>query len=104
MAWINPDVTPGFTPNFQPYFVEKILTRAVSFVPTFADLEVNPRRAWAGLYAISPDHHAILGPAPEVIGFVLANGFSGHGVMHSPATGRIVSDVILHGESKLIGP
>jgi sarcosine oxidase, subunit beta len=103
MAWNDPDEKPGFKTNFDPEFVEKILTRAVGFVPSFADLEVNPRRAWAGLYAMSPDHHAILGPAPEVIGFVFANGFSGHGVMHSPATGRIVSDLILQGESKLIG-
>ncbi len=104
MAWNDPDEKPGFKTNFDPEFVEKILTRAVGFVPSFADLEVNPRRAWAGLYAMSPDHHAILGPAPELIGFVFANGFSGHGVMHSPATGRIVSDLILQGESKLIGP
>jgi sarcosine oxidase, subunit beta len=103
MAWNDPDEKPGFKTNFDPEFVEKILTRAVGFVPSFADLEVNPRRAWAGLYAMSPDHHAILGPAPELIGFVFANGFSGHGVMHSPATGRIVSDLILQGESKLIG-
>ena len=51
---------------------------------------------------MSPDHHAILGPAPGVRGLYLANGFSGHGVMHSPATGRILSDLILEGETTLI--
>jgi len=30
------------------------------------------------------------------------NGFSGHGVMHSPASGRIIADLILHGKSDLI--
>ena len=104
MAWNDPDEKPGFKTNFDPEFLEKILTRAVGFVPAFADLEVNSRRAWAGLYSMSPDHHAILGPAPEVGGLVFANGFSGHGVMHSPATGRIVADLILRGESELIGP
>jgi sarcosine oxidase subunit beta len=44
----------------------------------------------------------VLGPVKEVPGFFLANGFSGHGVMHSPATGRIMADLVLHGQSDLI--
>ena len=51
---------------------------------------------------MTPDHHAIIGEAPEVRGLFLANGFSGHGVMHSPATGRIVSEMILDGEARLM--
>ena len=46
--------------------MEKILTRAASRVPVLAEAEVNPRRAWAGLYEMTPDHHAIIGPAPNV--------------------------------------
>ena len=53
---------------------------------------------------MTPDHHAVLGPVPEVPGLFLANGFSGHGVMHSPATGRILADLILKGTSDLIDP
>ena len=60
------------------------------------------RRCWAGMYEMSPDHHAILGPSPDLRGFYFANGFSGHGVMHSPATGRILADLILHGETSII--
>jgi sarcosine oxidase subunit beta len=37
-----------------------------------------------------------------VPGFFLANGFSGHGVMHAPATGKILSDLILTGKTDLI--
>jgi sarcosine oxidase subunit beta len=51
---------------------------------------------------MTPDHHPILGPAPGVPGFFLANGFSGHGVMHSPATGKILSDLILKGTCDLV--
>ncbi len=102
MAWNDPEETPGFKTSFDPDFIEKILTRAVHRVPAFENLEVNPRRAWAGLYEVTPDHHAVLGPVPQVPGFYLANGFSGHGVMHSPATGRIVSDLIVRGKTDLI--
>jgi sarcosine oxidase subunit beta len=102
MAWNDPEETPGFKTAFDPAFIEKILTHAVNRVPCFEDLQVNPQRAWAGLYAVTPDHHAIIGPAPGVPGLFFANGFSGHGVMHSPATGRITADLILHGTSSLL--
>ncbi len=102
MAWNDPSERPGFQTAFDPAFVEKILTHAVNRVPCFEALEVNPRRAWAGLYEMTPDHHAVLGPAPGVPGLFFANGFSGHGVMHSPATGRITADLILQGATDLI--
>jgi len=102
LAWNDPEETPGFKTEFEPAFVEKILTRAADRVPCFADLPVNPKRAWAGLYEMTPDHHPILGEAPGVPGFFLANGFSGHGVMHAPATGKILSDLMLEGKTELI--
>jgi sarcosine oxidase, subunit beta len=102
LAWNDPEETPGFNVNFDPAFIEKILLRAVDRVPCFEALEVNPKRAWAGLYEMTPDHYPILGPVPKVPGLFLANGFSGHGVMHSPATGKVLADLILHGRSDLI--
>src|SRR5579862_3252731 len=102
MSWADPEQQPGFRTDFDPAFIEKILTYAADRVPSFADLAVNPRRCWAGMYEMSPDHHSILGPAPGLRGLFFANGFSGHGVMHSPATGRILSDLILHGKTDII--
>jgi len=67
-----------------------------------AEAGVNPRRAWAGLYEMTPDHHAIIGPAPNVEGLFFVNGFSGHGVMHSPASGKVAADLVLKGRSDLI--
>jgi sarcosine oxidase subunit beta len=102
LAWNDPEETPGFKTDFDVSFVEKILTRAADRVPCFANLPVNPKRAWAGLYEMTPDHHPILGEAPTLPGFFLANGFSGHGVMHAPATGKILGDLILTGTTDLI--
>src|SRR5260370_31935380 len=102
MAWNDPDEKPGYNTNFDRGFIEKILTRAVDRVPVFEELEVNPSRAWAGLYEMTPDHHPVLGTAPGVDGFYFANGFSGHGVMHSPATGKIVADLVLKSHNELI--
>jgi sarcosine oxidase subunit beta len=102
LAWNDPQETPGFKTEFDTSFIEKILTHAASRVPVLAEAEVNPRRAWAGLYEMTPDHHAIIGPAPNVEGLFFVNGFSGHGVMHSPASGRVTSDLVLQGHSDLI--
>jgi sarcosine oxidase subunit beta len=102
LAWNDPEETPEYKTDFDPNFIEKILTRAADRIPIFENLAVNSKRAWAGLYEMTPDHHPILGPVPEVPGFFLANGFSGHGVMHAPATGKILSDLILGGKTDLI--
>jgi len=102
LAWADKDETPSFNTDFDPAFIEKILTHAADRVPVFENLAVNPKRAWAGLYEMTPDHHPVLGPVPEVPGFFSANGFSGHGVMHAPATGKILSDLVLTGSTGLI--
>ena len=102
LAWNGPQETPGFKTEFEPSFIEKILERAADRVPCFENLAINPKRAWAGLYEMSPDHHSILGPVPGVDGFFCANGFSGHGVMHAPATGKILADLVLEGKTNVV--
>jgi sarcosine oxidase, subunit beta len=102
LAWNDPEETPGYKTDFEPSFVEKILVHAADRVPVFENLPINPKRAWAGLYEMTPDHHCILGPVAAVPGFFLANGFSGHGVMHSPATGKILADLILQKKTDVV--
>lgn len=102
LAWNDPDETPGYKTDFDAGFIEKILIRAADRVPVFENVAINPKRAWAGLYEMTPDHHPILGESDAVPGFFLANGFSGHGVMHAPATGKILSDLMLTGKTELI--
>ncbi|ELZ73640.1 sarcosine oxidase beta subunit [Haloferax prahovense DSM 18310] len=55
--------------------------------------ETRIRNGWAGLYAVTPDHHAILDEVAP--GLVVAAGFSGHGFQHAPATGEAVADLCL---------
>ena len=102
LAWNDPDETPGFKTDFDASFIEKILDRAADRVPCFENVAVNPKRAWAGLYEVSPDHHCILGPVEDVPGFFCANGFSGHGAMHAPSTGKILADLITQGKTEVV--
>ena len=73
-------------------FLEEVTLVAVRRLPALADASIS--HAWAGLYEMTPDANPIIGPAREVSGLFLINGFSGHGFQHSPAAGRILADVI----------
>ncbi len=75
-------------------FVEHLWAELAEFVPAFEALKVT--HGWAGLYAVNTlDGNAILGQWPELKGFYLANGFSGHGLQQAPAVGRYMSELIL---------
>ena len=88
----DPDERPGFDTTVRWDFLPKVIEVAVRRLPTLADAAIS--HAWAGLYEMTPDHNPIIGPAPEMEGFYTVAGFSGHGFQHSPAAGRIISDLI----------
>jgi glycine/D-amino acid oxidase-like deaminating enzyme len=70
-------------------------------IPGFEQLRML--RAWAGLYEYNLfDHSGIIGRHPAIANFVLACGFSGHGMMHSPAAGAGTSELILYNEYRSI--
>ncbi|MBZ9657638.1 FAD-binding oxidoreductase [Mesorhizobium sp. ESP-6-4] len=65
-------------------------------IPAFDALKVQT--SWTGHYEYNMlDHNGIVGFHPEVTNFMFANGFSGHGLQQSPAVGRAVSELIVHG-------
>ena len=65
-----------------------------------AAVDVKDVHGWAGHYEMTPDHNPVLGEHPSLGGFIFASGFSGHGLMMSPATGLVVSELVRHGESR----
>ena len=85
----------GFNEDVDWDFLERIIEPAVHRIPDLEQAEILT--GWAGLYEDSPDHMAVLGPVEAAPGLFLANGFSGHGLMHAPGAGRIVADAVLSG-------
>jgi len=97
-----PDDLPSddpFDTTFDRRWLPEVLRRARDRVPRFRDVEIDLDRSTCGLYEMSPDKHALVGPAPGLEGFYLINGSSGHGVMHSPVLGLLLAEIILDGRA-----
>jgi sarcosine oxidase subunit beta len=94
------DAEPSFNLNTEYEAMVEASENAAYRVPSLEKARIA--REWAGLYEISPDHHAILGGVPGVEGLVVANGFSGHGFQHSPAVGKVISELIVDGKALTI--
>lgn len=90
----------GFNTAMNWHWLNRVVEDAVKRVPVFEQARVH--HGWAGLYETTPDHNAILGPIPGMENLLVATGFSGHGVMQSPATGLIMSEFILDGQARTI--
>ena len=81
-------------------WVSDIRERADRRIPALREVAIDRERCWSGYYEMSPDDHALVGALPECPNLLFVNGSSGHGVMHSPALGQLIAEVIVHGEAK----
>lgn len=93
-CWPSEDSSPRTDLDADNGWLESVSRMIDERVPALRGVPVDRAKCYAGLYEMSPDHHAIVGFAPECANMFLVNGSSGHGVMHSPALGEIAADVI----------
>jgi sarcosine oxidase subunit beta len=100
-AYPDADEAPSFDTNFDESFIHKVYQKAKHRAPFLAETEVVIEKCCAGLYENTPDHHAIIGGC-EIEGLYFCCGFSGHGVMHSPASGRTIAEIILDSEASFL--
>ncbi len=92
----NPNETPGFDQEVDPEWEINHLEAASKRMPLLGKAGLLSH--WAGLYENTPDAHPIFGVTP-VAGFYVCAGFSGHGFMHGPVSGLIMSEIILDGKA-----
>ena len=77
-------------------FLERVWPVLARRVPAFA--EIRRSGEWAGYYEYNTfDQNGVVGAHPACTNLIHAAGFSGHGIQHSPATGRGVAELIAHG-------
>lgn len=89
----DPDEPSSFIDAVDWNFLDRVTDVGVRRFPPLAKASI--RRAWAGLYEVTPDANPIIGEATQLPGFFLATGFSGHGFMHGPIVGELLADLIL---------
>lgn len=77
-----------FEDTFWPVLAER--------VPAFE--AIKWRGGWAGYYEVNTlDHNGVVGPHPDLDNVLFANGFSGHGLQHSPGVGRAIAELVVEG-------
>jgi sarcosine oxidase subunit beta len=92
----NPQEAPGFNQQIDLEWELVHMEKAIERMPMLASAGMMSHVA--GLYENTPDAHPIFGPTP-VDGFYLVTGFSGHGFMHGPISGLLMSEIILDGKA-----
>ena len=78
-------------------FLDEVIEQSMHRAPALAD--AGAKTAWAGLRPVTPDDHPILGEASHLRGFYNDCGWGGHGVMHAPAAGQALAELIAHGQA-----
>jgi sarcosine oxidase subunit beta len=95
------DEKPSFDTRVDERFIEEeILPMALKVFPPLE--KAGMAYSWAGLYEMTPDRHPVVGEAPAVEGFYLANGFSGHGFQHAPIVGKLLAEMIVDGDAHTV--
>lgn len=92
LGWADGSVKPSFDISIDPDYTDAILEKALYRIPQLEEAEIANQ--WAGLYETTPDHHAIIGWEPTVLGMFHVVGFSGHGFMQAPAAGLVTSEIL----------
>lgn len=89
----------GYKVTIDWSMAEETARKAVHRVPVLERAGIMS--GWAGLRPLTPDEHAIIDYVPGVEGFLCAIGFCGHGFQHSPAAGKVVTEMVLDGEPSI---
>jgi len=92
---VDPD---NFSRTTDYTFVEGVAERLAARLPMLTGTRLAP--GWAGLYPVSPDGLAQVGPHPDRATVILACGPGGSGIQMSPAIGRIAAEWIVWGYSR----
>ena len=92
----NPDQKAGYDQSVDEEWELINLEHSIARLPMLENAALQSH--WAGLYEVTPDALPIFGETP-IEGFYLVGGFSGHGFMHGPISGKLMAEIILDGKS-----
>ena len=88
----DPNEPKGFNMDHTLSFARKCSQLVTEVLPPLKNARMI--RQWSGMYNMSPDKTPIIGEAPQLKGFYMACGFSGHGFMIAPVTSTLIAQMI----------
>ena len=91
MADNGPNVS-SFDLVFPADYDERVLSMALQRMPALSEASIS--YADAGLYEMTPDANPIVSPVKEFPGLYCCAGFGGHGFMHAPIIGELMSELL----------
>lgn len=94
------DEQPSYNQAMNEDFTDTMMMAALERCPMLEESAIN--RGWAGLYEVTADHHPIIDRAGKVENAWICAGFSGHGLMHAPAAGKVTSEMVLDGRATTV--
>lgn len=106
LRWRLDDTSPFertrvLDPAPNPAIVEESRRNLVRAFPAFASAKIA--QSWGGLIDSTPDAVPVIGPVPNVPGFYLMSGFSGHGFGIGPGAGRLMAELVM-GDTPVVDP
>jgi sarcosine oxidase subunit beta len=99
LGYAPPDTPPDFKATYDQELAWETVKRLSEFIPAFLEAGIADHGD-AGLYEVTPDHNALIGPDTRLRGLFHCAGFSGHGVMQAPGAALLLCELILHGETR----
>jgi sarcosine oxidase subunit beta len=93
----NPNQPAGFDETVDESWEFAHLDAAIERLPLLETAGLQSH--WAGLYEATPDAHPIIGAIPQRPEYFVVTGFSGHGFMHGPIAGLLMSELLLDGQT-----
>lgn len=94
LCWPTDNDKHDAAPAADDDWLEAVRVMIDQRVPSLRNVSLDRAKSYSGFYEMSPDHHAIVGFAPECPSMFLVNGSSGHGVMHAPALGAAAAEIL----------
>ena len=95
--WIDVDLTSDPSKPNTP-LIRNIARRLAELLPGVADVPVI--RSWAGIVEQAPDYMPIIDVLDNPSNYIVVTA-SAHGFGIAPATGKVVSELALHGETSI---
>jgi glycine/D-amino acid oxidase-like deaminating enzyme len=96
----DPDADGDFEPH--PHLFEEVFWPLVAQRIPAMD-RIRLRGSWAGHYEVNLlDRNGVIGAHDRLTNLLFATGFSGHGLMHAPATGRGIAELVTTGRFQTI--